>query len=35
MNFENSELGEAGEGLRSGERDVGLDFAGLAVTNGN
>ena len=35
MDLEDSKLGEAGESLGSGERDVGLDFAGLAVAHGD
>ena len=35
MDFEDSDLGEAGEGFGSGEGDVGLDFAGLLVADGN
>ena len=33
MDFEDSELGEAGEGFGRGERDVRLDLAGLFVAN--
>ena len=33
VDFEDSQLGEAGEGFGRGERDVGLDLAGLLVAD--